>query len=1000
LTASAFGGAARADEATDQYNVASGFFKLNRFELAAEEYEKFLKAYPKHEQVPEALYFLGESYYQLDKTEQARTQFREVVAKHANSRNYFYALYRVGETSQLLEDWKTAEPALAEFVAKRPDDPLLEFALPSLGRVQLQLGKRPESKTTLRSAIDKFPKGRLVDQSQFDLAQTLEQLGEKDEAIKLYTAVAANVGSKFADDAQLAIGTRYFEDKNFDAAMQAFLELERKFPASPWVASAKLNRALCLYQLKRFDQAQALLEAQAQGESKEVPEAWYWLGMTQKARGQLDVATKTLLDGYAKFGSTPVAAEMLFYAALAQFQQGQFGPALERLQEFSTKFSKHELVDDSLYYAAESARAAGQHEKMFPLATRLYKEFPQSPLTNPMALAIGQSLIALKRNDEAAKHLADLLSRKPAPEVAVPAQYFRAVALHAGGKIDDAIKALEPLLVDPPKELTEPAVVQVFSDAQFLTGSCYFEKKDYAKAVEPLQKYLATRPTGEVAGHALSYLAVSFAALGQFNELRGSLDSLRTKAGKELSLPAIFRVAEACFEAKQYPLAADLYTEVAQKDPQGSLHAKALSGLGWARYQEIKYAPAAQAFAQLVEAHPADPLAAEASYMRGRALEADNRPADAAAAYQAALNTYGQSPHAFDAGLQLARALQKLQKAPEAIAVYEDLTKRFSQAKQLDVVLYEWAWALQQKGQEADAQKIFERLATQFPNSELMSEAVINVCETLFQAKQFAEVVARLKPLLAKATQPQVREAALYRLGRTQVELGTWSEVKTTLELLVTEFPSGRLRRESEFWIAEADRQQGQQKAAVDRLAKLVAEQAPPEPWLGTAYLRMAQAQSEQKQWKEALVSIEQLRKRFPKFEQMNIAEYHAGRALQNLARFDEARAAYKRGIAGQKDENAAQCQFMIGETYFHQKRFQEAGREFLKVEILYAFPQWQAGALLEAGKCHESLQEWSRAVETYNRIIEKYPKTTHFTEATQRRAAAQQKLTASPSKK
>jgi TolA-binding protein len=85
----------------------------------------------------------------------------------------------------------------------------------------------------------------------------------------------------------------------------------------------------------------------------------------------------------------------------------------------------------------------------------------------------------------------------------------------------------------------------------------------------------------------------------------------------------------------------------------------------------------------------------------------------------------------------------------------------------------------------------------------------------------------------------------------------------------------------------------------------------------------------------------------------------------------------------------------MIGETFFHQKRFQEALREFLKVEILYAFPQWQADALLEAGKCHESLQEWSRAAETYNRILEKYPKTPHVQEAAKRRAAALQRVTA-----
>jgi TolA-binding protein len=130
------------------------------------------------------------------------------------------------------------------------------------------------------------------------------------------------------------------------------------------------------------------------------------------------------------------------------------------------------------------------------------------------------------------------------------------------------------------------------------------------------------------------------------------------------------------------------------------------------------------------------------------------------------------------------------------------------------------------------------------------------------------------------------------------------------------------------------------------------------------------------------------------------VADYHAGRAMQNLGRFDEARDQYRRAIAGRSDENAAKSQFMIGETYFHQKRFQEALREFLKVEILYAFPQWQSGALLEAAKCHESLQEWPRAAETYNRILEKYPKSSHAAEASERRAAALKKVTAGISSK
>ena len=146
------------------------------------------------------------------------------------------------------------------------------------------------------------------------------------------------------------------------------------------------------------------------------------------------------------------------------------------------------------------------------------------------------------------------------------------------------------------------------------------------------------------------------------------------------------------------------------------------------------------------------------------------------------------------------------------------------------------------------------------------------------------------------------------------------------------------------------------------------------------------------------LGTLEQLKKRFPKYDLMAMAEYHTGRSLQNLARFDEAREAYRRGMAGRSDENAAQCQFMIGETYYHQKRYQEALREFLNVEILYASPQWQSAALLEAAKCYESLQEWNRAVETYKRILDKYPQSSHVSEASQRLTAARQKMAGGPS--
>ena len=39
-------------------------------------------------------------------------------------------------------------------------------------------------------------------------------------------------------------------------------------------------------------------------------------------------------------------------------------------------------------------------------------------------------------------------------------------------------------------------------------------------------------------------------------------------------------------------------------------------------------------------------------------------------------------------------------------------------------------------------------------------------------------------------------------------------------------------------------------------------------------------------------------------------------------------------------------AQWMIGETYFHQKNYDAAIRAYLELEALYAFPTWQAAAL------------------------------------------------------
>ena len=63
----------------------------------------------------------------------------------------------------------------------------------------------------------------------------------------------------------------------------------------------------------------------------------------------------------------------------------------------------------------------------------------------------------------------------------------------------------------------------------------------------------------------------------------------------------------------------------------------------------------------------------------------------------------------------------------------------------------------------------------------------------------------------------------------------------------------------------------------------------------------------------------------------------------------------------------------MIGEIQFQQKNHKEAVASFFK-SYGYGYPQWQADATYEAGRCFEVLNKREQAIKQYRELIEKFP--------------------------
>jgi TolA-binding protein len=164
----------------------------------------------------------------------------------------------------------------------------------------------------------------------------------------------------------------------------------------------------------------------------------------------------------------------------------------------------------------------------------------------------------------------------------------------------------------------------------------------------------------------------------------------------------------------------------------------------------------------------------------------------------------------------------------------------------------------------------------------------------------------------------------------------------------------------------------GQFDEAKRRQAQVVKD-FPNTPAAKTALLRYGETQNQAGEYQAAAETFGNWFKANPKDGLLPRAQFGLGWSLENRGKYAEARAEYAKVIAADNGATGARAQFQIGETYFAEKQFDLAAKELLKVDILYAVPEWAARALYEAGRAFEQTKDVERAKQQYRECIKKY---------------------------
>ena len=113
-------GAAKTDRAVISYNNAKVFYDKGKYEDAILKLEAFTKAYPDHELVPNALYWIGESYYTAKNYQKAIREFEAVVTAYPTHPKAADAKIKIAMSHASLGDNAMAASELNSFKAAHP----------------------------------------------------------------------------------------------------------------------------------------------------------------------------------------------------------------------------------------------------------------------------------------------------------------------------------------------------------------------------------------------------------------------------------------------------------------------------------------------------------------------------------------------------------------------------------------------------------------------------------------------------------------------------------------------------------------------------------------------------------------------------------------------------------------------------------------------------------------------------------------------------------------
>lgn len=849
----------------------------------------------------------------------AAEEFRAFLKKYPASENAGNARHRLADSLFQLRDFKAAAEAYDKALAGDPAHADAGRSAYNLGRSRYRLQHYDEALEAFRMATAKG-NAQIVEEASVGIGETLSRLERFQEAVANYRKFLADYpNSDHRGDVMYALGWTEAKLDNHEAAVEVLRTLLRDVPGFPESAKARLALSDSLAALDRHGEAGEVLAA---------------------------------LDDNAA-----VKSDVLLRRAWSFFNSQRYADAARAFVEFAEAYPDHELTPSASFNAGVSFFKADNFKAAVEPLSRAVDAGNKIAQADLARYWLGLCHAELGQNDKAAEILSLLVStpRQLTPEQHAGVIWALARVRKAQGDREAAVKLYEDYLEGTKGQ---PAAAEMTYALAVEKGAA----GETAAAAALLAERLETIPPGELRDKALFAAAEFHYRLKQPEKALIYLEELADRPGQGDDPKIMYRHAWSLFDCGEYERAEALFGKLAGGTSEFAgealfLRARTLDKLE--RRDE-----ALKAYRTSLQGPLAGALREEAFYRLGLLLPEGERKAN--------LHTYEKE---FPAGRFLAQMRLKVaedlfadDQFAEARGLYSKAGDSAAQESVKRAAAYGLAWTAMKQQRYDEARVLFARLREANPSDAIGTDATLQLAEIACGAEQYAAAIPLLEAILQDSLHA---ERATYLLAWSNRHLGNADRAGEMFRKVIDKWPQGQFAADAALRLAEILTAAGQPEKAAQLLRETSFETT---PLREEALHARCDALAATNNWKQLMAAAKTLRDEFPDSKRRYLAAFYLGRANQALGITAKAEEYFRKTIEETDTVEAAKAQFNIGALRFAEEDYAAAARQFLRVDMIYDYPEIAAKALYHAADAFDRAGDAERAEMYRKRLKELYP--------------------------